>query len=85
MPLEIAATFANNPKKIHVIQIVLTLAISFPSSPMRNSSRPKTRGEEFPRWNILEDVPLVTLNSMVFAISTLVIMYTDFLPSRSGI
>lgn len=63
---------------------MLTLAMSFPSSPIRNSSKPNTRGDAFPRWKILEEVPRVTLNSIVFAMSTFVIMYTDLLPFKSG-
>lgn len=59
--------------------------MSLPSLPMRYSSKPKTRGEALPRWKILEDVPRVTRNSMVFAMSALVIMYTDFLPWRAEI
>lgn len=63
----------------------ITLAVSFPSSPMTNSSKPKTSGDALPRWKILEDVPRVTLNSIVFAIKTFVIIYTDFFPFRSVI
>jgi hypothetical protein len=66
-----------------MIDLIFTLAISFPSFPMRNSSKPNTNGEAFPRWKILDDVPLVTRNSIVFAMRTFVIMYTDFLPFKS--
>lgn len=61
----------------------LTLPISFPSSPIMNSSNPNTKGDAFPRWKILDDDPWLTRNSMVFAMSTLEIMYIDFLPCNS--